>query len=67
MEIMQGLKTRVFDNKKSSLIGLGLLVVGCIALLLGKATLTELGGFALTISGLFFIYTQDSILKINPK
>ena len=66
MEIIKGLKTRVFGNTRSSIVGLVLLGIGCAALLIGKASLTELGGFVGVVASLFFFYAQDSILKVNP-
>jgi hypothetical protein len=59
----KGLNDRMIKNWKSSLLGLLLLIVACIALLIGKATLTEVGLFL--PSALILIYTKDTIFKIN--
>ena len=57
------MNNRVFKNWKSSVLGLVLLVVSCLAMLTGKATMTEFYISLPTIIG--FIYVKDSIF--NPK
>jgi hypothetical protein len=57
------MKNRVFNNWKTSLLGLVLLTISAVAMLTGKATLTEFFISIPTILGL--IYVKDSIFKVK--
>jgi hypothetical protein len=55
------MKNRIFNNWKTSVLGLLLLAVSAVAMLTGKATMTEFYISLPTILG--FIYVKDSIFK----
>jgi hypothetical protein len=59
------MKKRIFKHWKTSIIGVVLLAISAIALLTGKATMTEFYISLPTILG--FIYVKDTILKKNVK
>ena len=63
--IKDGIKIRVINNYRTTIIGLILLIVGIGGLLLGKIEFGEFSSFIGTIIVLF--YVQDSFLNINPE
>lgn len=58
-----GLKKRIIQSWKASLLGILLLIVGLVLVFTEKATLTEFGIFLPTC--LMLIYVKDSVFKIN--
>jgi len=59
------MKTRIFTNWQTSLLGLLLLIVAIILLFLKIITLGEFTAFFPTILGL--LYVRDTVFKINPR
>jgi len=59
------MRTRLFINWRSTLIGLVLLIVSLILVFHRIITFTEFTAFLPTILGL--LYVQDTIFKITPK
>jgi hypothetical protein len=57
------MKNRVFKNWKTSVLGLLLLAISTIAMLTGKASMTEFYISLPTILG--FIYVKDSVFKVK--
>ena len=57
------MKTRIFSNWRTSLLGLFLLVVTIVLLFLKTITLGEFGAFFPTILGL--LYVRDTVFKIK--
>ena len=58
------MKERIFNNWKTSALGIILLVLSIVLLFMRIITLGEFSGFFPTILGL--LYVRDTILKINP-
>jgi len=58
------MKERIFNNLKTSTLGIVLLVLTVVLLFMRIITLGEFSGFFPTILGL--LYVRDTILKINP-
>ncbi len=58
------MKTRIFQNWRTSLLGLVLLILSSILLFMKIITFSEFTAFLPTVIGL--IYVQDSIFKIRP-
>lgn len=58
------MKERIFNNWKTSTLGIILLVIAVVLLFMRIITLGEFSGFFPTILGL--LYVKDSIFKIHP-
>jgi len=58
------MKERIFNNWKTSALGIILLVIAVVLLFMRIVTLGEFSGFFPTILGL--LYVRDTILKIHP-
>jgi len=58
------MKTRLFSNWRSSLLGLFLLIIAVILLFTRAITLAEFSAFFPTILSL--LYVQDSIFQLDP-
>jgi hypothetical protein len=59
------MKTRIFRNWQTSLLGLLLLIIAIILLFLRMITLGEFTAFLPTILGL--LYVRDTVFKITPR
>ena len=59
------MKERIFNNWKTSALGLILLVIAIILLFMRIITLGEFSGFFPTI--LCLLYVQDTVFKVNPR
>jgi len=59
------MKTRIFSNWRTSLIGLCLFIASLVLVFLKIITFAEFGAFLPTILGL--IYVQDSVLKVKSR
>jgi len=59
------MKERIFNNWKTSALGIILLVLAIVLLCMKIITLGEFSGFFPTILGL--LYVRDTIFKINPR
>ena len=59
------MKERIFNNWKTSALGIILLVIAVVLLFMRIVTLGEFSSFFPTILGL--LYVRDTILKINPR
>ena len=58
------MKERIFNNWKTSALGIILLVIAVVLLFMRIITLGEFSSFFPTILGL--LYVKDSIFKIHP-
>ena len=58
------MKERIFNNWKTSALGIILLVIAVVLLFMRIVTLGEFSSFFPTILGL--LYVKDSIFKIHP-
>ena len=58
------MKTRIFSNWRTTLIGLCLLIISLVLVFLKIISFTEFGAFLPTALGL--IYVQDSVFTIKP-
>jgi hypothetical protein len=58
------MKTRIFTNWRTSVLGLVLLIVALVLLFTRIITLAEFGAFFPTILSL--LYVQDTVFQINP-
>ncbi len=59
------MKTRIFSNWRSSLLGICLLIASLALVYLKIIKFTEFAAFFPTILGL--IYVQDSVFRVNPE
>jgi hypothetical protein len=59
------MKERIFNNWKTSILGLILLAITIVLLFMKIITLGEFSSFFPTILGL--LYVKDTILQANPK
>ncbi|MDD4554893.1 MAG: hypothetical protein PHP04_11870 [Bacteroidales bacterium] len=59
------MKERIFNNWKTSLLGLILLIIAVVLLFMKTITLGEFSAFLPTILGL--IYVRDTVLKITTR
>ena len=59
------MKTRIFTNWQTSLLGILLLIIAITLLFLKIITLGEFTAFFPTILGL--LYVRDTIFKITPR
>ena len=58
------MKTRIFKNWRTSLLGMILLLFSAILLCLRVITFSEFGCFLPTVLGL--VYVQDTVFRVNP-
>lgn len=58
------MKTRIFQNWRTSLLGFVLLILSSVLLFMKIITFGEFTAFLPTVIGL--IYVQDTIFKIHP-
>jgi hypothetical protein len=58
------MKTRIFTNWRTSVLGLILLIIATVLLFTRTITLAEFGAFFPTIISL--LYVQDTVLQIDP-
>lgn len=57
------MKERIFNNWKTTVLGIVLLILAVVLLFMRIITLAEFSAFFPTILGL--LYTKDTILKLN--
>jgi len=58
------MKTRIFSNWRTSLIGICLLIASLVLVFLNVISFSEFGAFLPTVFGL--LYVQDSVLTVKP-
>lgn len=63
-QVMEGVRKRVFSNKKTSLIGLVIIAAALAAVFFGKASLTEVTVLLPVVMGLFWV--RDSFFQLDP-
>jgi len=59
------MKERIFNNWKTSALGIILLVLSIVLLFMRIITLGEFSGFFPTILGL--LYVQDTVFNVKPR
>jgi hypothetical protein len=59
------MKTRIFSNWRTTLIGVCLLITSLVLVIIKIITFAEFAAFFPTILGL--LYVQDSVLRVNPQ
>jgi len=59
------MKDRIFNNWKTSALGIILLVIVIVLLFMKIITLGEFSGFFPTILGL--LYVQDTVFNVKPR
>ncbi len=64
-QVIEGIRKRVFSNKKTSLIGLVILAAALVAVFLGRASLSEVTALLPVVMGLFWV--RDTFFELNPK